>query len=130
MSGVEGVLTGKDYDYLCSRCRTAVDDMVELILEGPDSDDPEAPLMAAGDLELFCNGRSCLDTDFVRYGARQVWQVLRVLKKEGEVAAVKFVRGRNPGMSLDWAEELVACLSVEIKNGDEEFNRAVVFSRM
>lgn len=50
---------GKDYPSLCDPCKTAVDDAAMLLGEGVggDTDDPEAPLMFAGDHGWFCAGR-------------------------------------------------------------------------
>ena len=54
-------LTGKDYPHICDSCKNMVDMMLEAILEGPDTDDNEAPLMLAGDLQLLCGrfGNGC-----------------------------------------------------------------------
>ena len=51
--------TGKDYPYLCNGCKATVDQCVELIQMGEDTDDNEAPLMFAGDHRLMCGGHAC-----------------------------------------------------------------------
>ena len=42
---------GKDYPWLCSECQHAVDDALQLFVDGlmPDTDDEEAPCMYAYD---------------------------------------------------------------------------------
>lgn len=77
---------------------------------GPDTDDNEAPLMLIGDLNLFCGGRECWDTEFDGYGFREIESIVDVLKADGEVAAVKFAREKNPGAKLGWTEELIGSL--------------------
>lgn len=44
-------LRGRDYPHLCEKCRDAIDKAWELYTSGvmPDTDDPEAPIMYAGD---------------------------------------------------------------------------------
>ncbi|KKK66180.1 hypothetical protein LCGC14_2966660 [marine sediment metagenome] len=53
-------LTGKDYPHLCKGCQSIVDQTVEAVLIGPDTDDNEAPLMLAYDLGLLCGGHNCI----------------------------------------------------------------------
>jgi|GEM_PF-4816398 len=55
------MLTGKDYPELCPACRLAIDQCAELVPEGPDTDDDEAPCNMAYDMGLLCasNGPSC-----------------------------------------------------------------------
>ena len=52
---------GKDYPHLCTKCRTTVDQCVDLVMFGEDTDDEEAPLMLAGDLRMLCGdgGGNC-----------------------------------------------------------------------
>ena len=52
-------LVGKDYGHLCSRCQSAIDLCIEIVLEGPDTDDEEAPFMFAADHMLLCGGSTC-----------------------------------------------------------------------
>lgn len=52
-------LTGKDYSHLCSKCQAAIDLCVEVVLEGPDTDNIEAPFDFAADHLLLCGGRTC-----------------------------------------------------------------------
>lgn len=54
-------LLGKDYPRLCEPCRAAVDEAAFLLKAlGPDTEeDPEAPLLQAGDLKLLCGGCYC-----------------------------------------------------------------------
>jgi len=52
-------LTGKDYPHLCGGCQSIVDQCVEAVLIGPDTDDNEAPLMLAGDMGLLCGVHAC-----------------------------------------------------------------------
>ena len=51
--------TGKDYPWMCEGCRAAVDQCVDAVEIGPDTDDEEAPLMLAGDMRLLCGGGEC-----------------------------------------------------------------------
>ena len=51
--------TGKDYPHLCGGCQTIVDQCVELVEIGPDTDDNEAPLMLAGDHMMLCGEDEC-----------------------------------------------------------------------
>jgi hypothetical protein len=51
--------TGKDYPHLCNGCKTMVDQCVEAVEIGPDTDDNEAPIMLAGDMGLLCGGGDC-----------------------------------------------------------------------
>ncbi len=48
-------LTGKDYPWVCEKCRAAID-AAALLFEGDqeDTDDNEAPLMYAGDHGMLC----------------------------------------------------------------------------
>jgi len=55
------LLTGRDYPHLCSVCQAIVTQCVELVQEGPDTEDPEAPLLLAGDRGLLCGGNTCGD---------------------------------------------------------------------
>lgn len=48
---------GKDYPWLCPECQGAVDTCLELVLEGPDTDDEEAPCTLAHDLGLLHSSR-------------------------------------------------------------------------
>jgi hypothetical protein len=52
-------LTGKDYPDLCPACQSAIDQSVELVREGEDTNDQEAPLNFAGDHNMLCGGRTC-----------------------------------------------------------------------
>lgn len=52
-------LTGKDYDHLCSKCQMAIDLCLELVLEGHDTDNIEAPFDFAADNFLLCSGSTC-----------------------------------------------------------------------
>jgi len=52
-------LTGKDYDHLCSRCQAAIDACLPIVIEGPDTDDIEAPFMFAADHGMLCGGSTC-----------------------------------------------------------------------
>ena len=53
-------LTGKDYPWLCEKCKDAVDTSAIYLREGgADTDDPEAPLMFAADHNWLCSGREC-----------------------------------------------------------------------
>ena len=52
-------LTGKDYDHLCKNCQNAIDLCLELVTEGPDTDNIEAPFDFAADHRLLCGGRTC-----------------------------------------------------------------------
>jgi hypothetical protein len=52
-------LTGKDYPHLCPACQIAVDNCLDLVMFGSDTDDPEAPCMYAYDHNMFCGGSSC-----------------------------------------------------------------------
>ena len=51
--------TGKDYPHMCEKCRSMIDQCVELVTMGPDTDDNEAPLMFAADHKLLCGGGTC-----------------------------------------------------------------------
>jgi len=53
-------LTGKDYPHVCNACKMAIDQCVELVREGEDTDDIEAPLNFAADHNMLCGGRHCL----------------------------------------------------------------------
>jgi len=119
-------LTGKDYPWLCSRCRAAIDGVVELVEMGPDSDDNEAPLMSVGDLNLFCGGRECWDTEFDGYGFREIKDIVNVLKVSGEVAAVKFARESNPNAIFLVTEEFVAELAAEVAHRAGLEQRAIL----
>jgi len=52
-------LTGSDYDHLCHKCQSAIDLCIEIVLEGPDTDNIEAPFDFAADHELLCGGSAC-----------------------------------------------------------------------
>ena len=52
-------LTGKDYPWLCGTCQSTVDRCAEIVAEGPDTDDEEAPCDMAYDHRLFCGGHRC-----------------------------------------------------------------------
>ena len=58
-------LTGKEYSWLCDKCKTAIDDIAHQFNEGlmPDSDDPEAPAMFVYDRGLYCGGKECINKD-------------------------------------------------------------------
>lgn len=117
-------LTGKDYPWLCSKCRATVDGVVELVEMGPDTDDNEAPLMYVGDHHLFCGGRECWDTEFDGYGFREIKDIVAVLRTDGNVAAIKLARERNPGAMLSVTEELIGELAAEIAH--RERRRAIL----
>ena len=51
--------TGKDYPHLCDGCKATIDQCVDLVQEGEDTDDNEAPLMFAYDHKLMCGGHQC-----------------------------------------------------------------------
>jgi hypothetical protein len=55
------VYTGKDYPHVCATCQAAIDAcaMVAEFVADPDPDDPEAPLMLAGDRGMLCGGSYC-----------------------------------------------------------------------
>ena len=59
--------TGKDYPHLCVGCQATVDQCVELVEIGPDTDDNEAPLMLAGDHMMLCGKRECSCTCSIGY---------------------------------------------------------------
>ena len=50
---------GKDYPHLCDGCKATIDQCVELVQTGADTDDNEAPLMFAYDHKLMCGGHEC-----------------------------------------------------------------------
>lgn len=52
-------LAGKEYGHLCSKCQAAIDLCAEVVLEGPDTDNIEAPFDFAADHLLLCGGRTC-----------------------------------------------------------------------
>ena len=52
-------LTGKDYPWLCEQCKAMVDQCVDLVRMGTDTDDDEAPIMFAYDHKLMCGGHEC-----------------------------------------------------------------------
>jgi hypothetical protein len=52
-------LTGKDYPWICEQCKTMVDQCVDLVRMGTDTDDDEAPIMFAYDHKLMCGGHEC-----------------------------------------------------------------------
>ena len=56
-----GFLSGDDYPDLCPECRSAVNQIFEMLPEMGDTDDPEAAMMIAGDRKLLCGegGVSC-----------------------------------------------------------------------
>lgn len=54
-------LTGKNYHWLCERCRATVDSVVSLVIEGPDTDDDEAPINFVYDNGLYCGGYTCVN---------------------------------------------------------------------
>ncbi len=64
-------LTGKDYPELCEACRHMVDMVVDLVIEGPDTDDEEAPINFVYDHHLFCGGDHCAVKEQARVEARQ-----------------------------------------------------------
>lgn len=107
-------LTGGDYPWLCSKCRGTVDAMAMAMSSGPDTDDNEAPLMAVGDLGLYCGGRVCWDSEFDGYGFREIWKIVDVLKAHGETAAVRFARKNFPDAILSVTEELIGELAAEV----------------
>ena len=119
-------LTGKDYPWFCSKCRATVDSMVELVEMGPDTDDNEAPLMRIGDLGLFCGGRECWDTEFDGYGFREIRAIVDVMKADGEIAAVKFARERDPDAKFLVTEEFVAELAAEVAHREGRERRAIL----
>lgn len=53
-------LTGKDYPHLCTECRAAIDSVVDLVREGPDTDDDEAACMFVYDHRMYCGGHECV----------------------------------------------------------------------
>lgn len=57
-------LTGKDYPHLCSGCRATIDQIAMMLAEaGPDTDDPEAPIMWVYDHRLYCGGHECVNRE-------------------------------------------------------------------
>lgn len=67
-------LTGKDYPELCDTCRHMVDTVVDLVVEGPDTNDEEAPISSVYDHHLFCGGDHCAMKEQPRLEARhQEW---------------------------------------------------------
>ena len=52
-------LTGKDYPWVCTNCRSMIDAAVLLITEGPDTDDEEAPANFVYDHGLYCGKYNC-----------------------------------------------------------------------
>jgi len=58
-------LTGKDYPHLCPTCQSVVDQCVEVVRDGEDFNDEEAPLMFAADNNLLCGGRTCKQNEEV-----------------------------------------------------------------
>ena len=51
----ERPLQGRDYPWLCPGCQLAVDQCGNVIVEGPDHDDPESACNLAYDMRLFCS---------------------------------------------------------------------------
>jgi len=55
-------LVGKDYPHVCQACKDAVDRAADFLKNfGPDTDDPEAPMMYAADHGWLCGGRECVN---------------------------------------------------------------------
>jgi len=54
-------LTGKDYPWLCPQCQAVIDSLVEVAMEGPDTDDEETPCNLAYDMRMFCGGHKCVN---------------------------------------------------------------------
>jgi len=52
-------LTGSDYPDLCSKCRMAIDQAVDIVVMGADTDDEEAPCNFVYDHGMFCGGHEC-----------------------------------------------------------------------
>ena len=51
--------TGKDYPHLCNGCKAIIDQCVDMVQMGADTDDNEAPSLLAYDRGLFCGGHEC-----------------------------------------------------------------------
>ena len=51
--------SGQDYPNLCQQCKIVVNECLDLVLLGSDTDDNEAPFMVAADHEMFCGGHEC-----------------------------------------------------------------------
>lgn len=54
---------GESYQHLCPICRQSIDNCVTIVEEGPDTDDPEAPMMYASDHNMLCGGRTCVEVE-------------------------------------------------------------------
>jgi len=52
-------LAGKEYSHLCEGCQAVIDTCSEVVLEGPDTDNIEAPFDFAADNLLLCGGSTC-----------------------------------------------------------------------
>ena len=50
---------GNDYPHLCNGCKAMVDQCVDMVQMGADTDDEEAPIMFAYDHKLMCGGYEC-----------------------------------------------------------------------
>lgn len=64
-----------DYPNLCQSCQATILAVAELLEEGPDTDDPEAPAMWMYDHALYCGGRQCRLTEERLAGNPPVWNV-------------------------------------------------------
>ncbi len=49
-------LTGSDYPDLCRKCRMTIDQVVDIVSMGADTDDEEAPCNFVYDHGMFCGG--------------------------------------------------------------------------
>ncbi len=52
-------LTGSDYPDLCRKCRMTIDQVVDIVSMGADTDDEEAPCNFVYDHGMFCGGHEC-----------------------------------------------------------------------
>jgi len=52
-------LTGSDYPDLCLKCRMTIDQVVDIVSMGADTDDEEAPCNFVYDHGMFCGGHEC-----------------------------------------------------------------------
>lgn len=98
-------LTGKDYPHLCSYCQQIITDTARALVEGPDTDDNEAPIMYVGDNDMFCGGHTCLDSEYHLKGVRQMLDTYR--STESSAAALKVGHDLNPDRGLSVVAEVL-----------------------
>ena len=79
-------LTGSDYPDLCSKCRMVIDQAVDIVSMGADTDDEEAPCNFVYDKQMFCGGHECKAEDEETYGLtagqRMVAKTMNMTNKE------------------------------------------------